>query len=75
MPKPLPKREITVMNLVVMLNIYPATNDAKEWMLKHAPDFGVLECDPLDRPNCWVLTVDPNYDIDEVAEYIRNMGD
>ncbi len=87
MEKPTPKAEITVtVYLHGTLHIYPITTDAEATMHEEIKEFGVIRLSPGESytnfmngqsgvpSECYVISIDPNFDITEVGLWIGRNG-
>lgn len=74
--KPEPKQEIKIVapeSWQEHMDIYCASEDARNWILIHAPQFGRM-IDFADTQGYISLIVSPLYDAVEVKHYLETQG-
>lgn len=72
--KPTPKVELLVRKLgvgVMMIELIPYSYDARELVVREAPQYGSL----YTEGKRFHLVVLPGYDLDEVAEYFESYNE
>ncbi len=72
MSKPKPKAEIVIVSIGNPLYITTHSNDAFQFVKKHAPDFGSYYA-PNNIDKHHTLFVQDGYDVREVADYLKAM--
>jgi len=69
--KPAPKTEIVIKAYPATetITIYVSTSDMLMWIQTEAPQFGSL----IQNKGAFILCVNPCYDTEEVAQYLRGI--
>jgi len=72
--KPTPEKELVIIRraIVNIISFVIHSNDAREFVIKEAPQFGSLH---MENNNNLFLIVSPGYDFNEVAEYLESYNE
>jgi hypothetical protein len=76
--KPTPKKEMLVIvsPSALWIEVYPASMDAEEWLLKEVPPYGRLFKESNEGAAVPYYRLFPSsaFDVEDVIKYIENMG-